>query len=148
MGIRETVGRLVGRQYFSPEYAHKIDSLRPTPSLFKICLGLTTKPDLPAPVNFKVCELNEAAWWQEIEQGRIPEKPPVMFWSKYLVDPGMAPEGKYDIDILVPAPFQHQDGDWDHVKHRERDKVIAVMNEVIRAAYTGKRCAGRIVNGK
>lgn len=131
IGIKETVRHLAGPQNFQSAYTEKIESLRPSPSLFKLCLGLNKKPDIPAVVNFKVSELSQAAWWEAIEQGVIPEKPPLMFWCKYLADPSMAPEGKYDIDIIVAAPYKHRDGDWEEVKKKERDKVVAVMNEVI-----------------
>jgi phytoene dehydrogenase-like protein len=131
IGIKETTHDLAGDGHFESAYVKKIDSLSPSPSLFKLCLGLHTKPDIPAPVNFKVSELNQAAWWQSIEAGVIPDKPPLMFWCKYLVDTSMAPAGRYDIDIILAAPYKHRDGDWDTMKHRERDKVIAVMNEVI-----------------
>jgi len=131
IGIKETIKYLVGVEHFEERYVRKIESLKPTPSLLKIYLGLKKKPDLKAVINFKVCDLNESAWWETIEQGYLPEKPPLLFYCKSPVDPSMAPEGRYDIDILVPAPFKHRDGDWDGVKKKERDKIISVMEEVI-----------------
>lgn len=130
-GIRETIEKLVGKEHFNPAYTDKIMPLKPTPSMFKVSLGINKRPDLPAPINFKICDLNQAAWWQAIDEGVLPDKPPFMLLCKALNDPSMAPEGKYDIDVLVPAPNYHRDGDWDTVKQRERDKVMAVINEMI-----------------
>jgi len=131
IGIKETIKDLTGEEHFEQAYVRRINDLKPSPSLFKLCLGLNRKPDISAPVNFKVSSLNHSAWWHAIEQGYIPEKPPLMFWCKYLVDPSMAPEGKYDIDIIVAAPYKHRDGDWETVKHNERNKIVAALDEVI-----------------
>ncbi|MCX8043013.1 MAG: NAD(P)/FAD-dependent oxidoreductase [Desulfobacterota bacterium] len=131
IGIKETMHVLVGDKYLEHVYIKKIDSLLPSPSMFKLCLGLNKKPDIPAPVNFKVSELDQEAWWASIEQGMMPDKPPLMFWCKYLVDASLAPPGKYDLDIVVAAPYRHRDGDWSKVKYAVRDKVIAVMREII-----------------
>ncbi len=130
-GIRETIQRLVGKEFFDSAYYKKIVSLKPTPSMFKVSLGVGRRPDLPAPVNFKVCDLDQGAWWRAIDAGYLPDKPPFMLLCKSLNDPSMAPEGKYDIDVLVPAPNYHKDGDWDSIKYRERDKVVAVIAEML-----------------
>lgn len=131
IGIKETIHNLSGDAYFDQSYISRIDALSPSPSLFKLCLGLNKKPDIQAPVNFIISDLDQTAWWKVIEQGAIPEKPPLMFWCKYLVDETLAPPGKYDIDIVVAAPYKHRNGDWNSVKHAVRGKVIAVLREVI-----------------
>jgi len=131
IGIKGTIKHLVGREYFNQKYFKKIESLKPSPSLFKIHLGINKKPPINTVCNFKIGERDENVWWEAIDKGYIPEQPPLLFWCKYLADPSRAPQGKYDIDILTAAPYRHRDGDWDLVKQKERDKIIAVMEEVI-----------------
>lgn len=131
IGIKETMHRLVGDEHVEPAYIKKIDALSPSPSLFKLCLGLNKKPNIFAPVNFKVSELDQTAWWELIEQGVMPDRPPLMFWCKYLVDASLAPPGRYDLDIVVAAPYRHRDGDWTEVKYAVRNKVLGVMRDII-----------------
>lgn len=131
IGIRETVKYLVGIEHFEEGYVRKIESLKPSPSLFKVCLGIKKKPDLNSAINIKICDMKESAWWEAIEEGHLPEKPPLFIWNKSLIDSSMAPAGSYNVYIHTPAPYRHRDGDWDEVKKKERDKVMTVMEELI-----------------
>lgn len=131
VGARETVKHLVGAAHFEEPYVKKIEALKPSPSLFKVCLVLNKKPNLKAVINCKTSIMKEAEWWKSIEGGRLPDKPPLFIWNKSLVDPGRMPEGRYDLDIMTPAPLVHREGDWDMVKQRERDKMIAELDELI-----------------
>ena len=130
-GIKGTVKELVGRELFKQNYLQRIEALKPSPSLFKVHLGVNRKPEISAVLNFVAGEMEETSWWNVIEQGYIPEKTPLMFWCKFLVDSSRAPEGRYDIEILTAAPYRHRDGDWDTVKKKERDNVISVVEKVI-----------------
>ena len=131
IGIKETIHDLVGDACFDQNYIKKIDALSPSPSFFKLCLGLNKKPNISTPVNFIIPGFDQASWWKSVEQETLPDKPPLMFWCKYLVDTSLAPPGKYDIDIVVAAPYRHRDGDWNSLKHATRDKILAVLGEVI-----------------
>jgi phytoene dehydrogenase-like protein len=130
-GCKETVRHLIGIEHFDGEYVTKIESLKPAPSLFKICLGLKKKPELQAVINCKTSFIRESSWWEAIEGGYLPDKPPLFFWNKSLVDPSRTPGGRYDIDVTIPAPLHHREGDWDTVKKKERDKVLSELEELI-----------------
>ena len=119
IGIKGTVKDLVGRELFNLNYLKGIEDLRPSPSLFKVHLGINKRPEINSVLNFVVGRMEETSWWGAIEQGYIPEKTPLMFWCKFLVDSSRAPEGRYDIEILTAAPYRHRDGDWDTIKKRK-----------------------------
>ena len=131
IGSKETVRHLIGVEHFDEQFVQKITSLKPSPSLFKLCLGLKKKPDLQAVINCKTNFLRETTWWEAIEQGYLPDNPPLFFWNKSMVDESRTPKGRFDIDVTVPAPLNHRDGDWDTVKHKERDKVLSELEQLI-----------------
>lgn len=130
IGIGETIRYLAGTEHFDKALVEKVNGLKPSPSWFKIHLGVNRKPPFKSVVNFFIGNAPEPEWWEAIGNNTLPEKTPFLFWCKYLADPTRAPEGCYDIDILSAAPYRHRNGDWDTIKQRERDRIMSTMEEL------------------
>jgi phytoene desaturase len=71
------------------------------------------------------------------EELKLSEEPSFYIQNACATDPGLAPEGKSTIYVLVPVPNNRSGIDWEREKDRYRDKVLDLCER--RGGLTGLR---------
>ncbi|MBN1288317.1 MAG: NAD(P)/FAD-dependent oxidoreductase [Actinobacteria bacterium] len=122
-GIRETVSKLVGEQYFNKEYAEYIRALKPGCSGWCLRLALD-EPFVEYDLIFNIPEKDTQEYYRKmwIEQ-EVPEGlPAIMATTPSNMDPTLAPEGKQSLIAIAPVSFDPSEN-WPLWEQKALDAV-------------------------
>jgi phytoene dehydrogenase-like protein len=153
-------GRLLANGSGAPEVDRRMRAFRYGPGTMMVHLALTALPDWSAGEALKrfayvhlapdYAAMGKA--YAEALAGLLPAEPALVVGQPTAIDPSRAPDGKHVLWIQVRAlPAQIQGdaagaiapGDWDAVKERYADRVVAILERY--APGVSARILGRSV---
>ncbi len=121
-GFRATTCKLVGENYFTPEYIRRIKSLKYSYGGISLKYALDTHlidwyHGGKVPANFE-------RHMRDALEGRIPEEMSMMMVCTSNIDPSLAPPGKQTLLVITPGPVAEPGTvNWKAWKEKARSEV-------------------------
>jgi phytoene dehydrogenase-like protein len=130
-GIKETMLKLVGKEYFEDDYVKKIESLKPSWSVYCLRMALDKKViDFEAAFTIPTPDMEKYDRIVYDEQ-RVPDDmlPHIMITSPSNLDPSLAPEGKQLIIAIGGCLYEPKEN-WSKWEEKILESVESTIPDI------------------